>query len=213
MTMVGKAQARRLVFREGVEAQLVPFGYARASSTSWVRDEGEVQHVIAYPSRYGSYRMQWGVVVPEVTSIVFGREGKLGDVAWSLMTDHASAVCHPPAAYSFEFSEESDSAEVARLAAAVAADAQAVAKWLSPIRTRRDLREFLMLNRERQDRRFTIPSSLTLKLFTAAALAVVDGGPEAEELLAEVEKAYGARTDKEAQARLARLRQAAQGIT
>ena len=96
-----------------------------------------------------------------------------------------------------------------RLAVAASADVRAVAEWLSPIRTRRDLREFLMLNRERQDRRFTIPSSLTLKPFTVAALAVVDRDPEAKELLAEVEEAYGARTDKEARERVARLRDAA----
>jgi hypothetical protein len=209
MTTVSKAIARRMVFRDGVEAQLAPLGYARASSTSWVRDEGEVQHVIAYPSRYGTYRMQWGVVVPEVTSIVFGREGKLGDVAWSLMTDDASAVCHPPAAYGLEFSEESDSAEVTRIAEAAAADAQAVAEWLSPIRTRRDLREFLMLNRERQDRRFTIPSSLPLKLFTSAALAVVDGDPASKELLAETERAFAPWTDEQSRAQLVRLREAA----
>jgi hypothetical protein len=153
--------------------------------------------------------MQWGVVVPEVTPIVFGQEGKPGDVAWSLMTDDASAVCHPPAAYSFEFSEESDDAEVAQLAVAASADARAVAEWLSPIRTRRDLREFLLLNRERQDRRFTVPSSLTLKLFTAAALAVVDGDPEAKELLAETEQAFAPWTGEESRARMARLREAA----
>jgi hypothetical protein len=190
----------------------MPLGFTRTKSASWVRDEGEVQHVIAYPSRYGKYRMQWGVVVPGVTQIVFGQVGKPGDVAWSVMTGGASAVCHPPAAYSFEFSGESDDAEVVRLAAAASVDAQAVADWLSPIRTRRDLRDFLMLSRGGQDRRFVIPASLTLKLFTAAALAVVDGDPDATELLAETERAFAPWTDEGSRAQLARLREAASSL-
>jgi hypothetical protein len=210
MTIVGKATARRLVFRDGVEALLAPMGYVKSGSTNWVRNEDEVQHVIAFPSRYGRYRLQWGVVVPEVTPIVFGQEGKPADVAWSLLTGHASVVQQPPAIGGFEFADQADSGEVARIAEAAAADAQAVANWLAPIRTRRDLREFLMLNRDRSDPRgFIVPSSLTLKLFTSAALAVVDGDPASKELLAETERAFAPWTDKQSQAQLVRLRRAA----
>jgi hypothetical protein len=210
MTIVGKVTARRLVFRDGVETLLAPMGYVRSGSTNWVKSERELEHVIPFPSRYGRYLLQWGVVAPEVTPIVFGQAGKRGDVAWSLLTGHASVVQQPPAIGGFELADQADSGEVARIAEAAAADAKAAAEWLSAIRTRRDLREFLMLNRDSNDPRgFIVPSSFILKLFTAAALAVVDRDPASKQLLEETERAFAPWTDKQSQAQLIRLHEAA----
>ena len=62
------------------------------------------------------------------------------------------------------------------IAEALRPDLRVTEERLREFQSRRDVREYLLLNRDRIDRRdFVIPANLPLKLFKASALAILDG--------------------------------------
>ena len=90
---------------------------------------------------------------------------------------------------------------------------EVVAKWMNQFETRADVRTYLLANRDRTDRReFLIPAKLPLKLFTAAALAIVDRDPEGCSLIAEAEAEMAPLKGEITDGRLARLKAAAAGL-
>ena len=71
-----------------------------------------------------------------------------------------------------------------------------------------------MLNRDRKDPRgFIFPVNLPVKVYVAAALAVVDRSPEAHALLDEAATEFARFDDEINNGRLARLRVTAAGLT
>jgi hypothetical protein len=112
----------------------------------------------------------------------------------------------------FELPADDDVAGIARAVAGVAVEMRGVEQHLRRFRTRRQVRDHLLANREPTDRRdFVIPSKLPLKLFTAAALAVIDQDPSAKGLVAEATDALSRYKDKLTSGRLDRLSSALAG--
>ena len=141
-------------------------------------------------SHYGSRNIQWGLVCPEAIPFLWDKPPKFIDVAWSAVTGHPGTVGHPAACGSFLLGDENDPARIDGLAAAVALDMREVEGRMRPFDTRRQLRAYLLENREPTDRRgFVVPANLPLKLYTAAVLAVLDHDPDAVDLVAEAELA------------------------
>jgi hypothetical protein len=169
-----------------VERALPDFG--KAGRLTWVRDTPELQHVIAFLDRRGGYHVQWGIVSPETTPIMWGEEGKSGDVGSAVLSGTPSSIRQPAPGASFRFETANDPAVVDAIAAAVEEELRLTANWMRDLQTRRELRDYLLANRDKKDPRgFVIPTNLPLKLFTAAALAAVDRDPLALELLPDVE--------------------------
>ncbi len=125
------------------------------------------------------------------------------------MSGTPGSIRHPAPGQSWILESANDQVAVSEIVEAVRNDMKIVADRLGEFRTRRDLREYLMLNREPIDmRHFVIPANLPLKLLTAATLAVIDGDNEARELLPEVETHLEPFQGKLSHDRLNRVRRA-----
>ncbi len=192
-----------------MERVLLAAGFARSAALSWTRPTAELRHIIAILGRRGLYDVQWGVASPEVVPILWGRPYRAGDVGDSVMSGTPGTIRHPAACQSFRLGDANDATVVGEVSTRIARDMEVVQKRLTDFGTRRELRTYLMLNRERKDRRdFVIPAAFPLKLLTAAALACVDHDPSTATLVAETESAMSRFTDELSLARLARLRSA-----
>jgi hypothetical protein len=210
---LGRNMALRKILSGGIDPVLVPAGFRPGGRRAWLRQTSELQHVIALESRYGGFGVQWGVVSPEAVPYLWGTPAEEGDVAWSAMTGRPSGVHRPAACEWFRLEEPVPVEEVQRITVGLAADLRRVEEYLRPFSTRRDLRGYLLANRDPKDRRgFVVPMNLPLKLFTAAALAVVDRDQRACGLITETVEALAPFKDDFTRARLDRLRAGAVGL-
>lgn len=194
---------------EGIDALLSPAGFEPHGRSSWVRCTAELQHVIALLARRGTYDVQWGVVSPEAVPYLWGTPPELGDVGGAVMSGTPGTIHHPPARQSFRLDAEGASVDAVDLiAGGLSSDLERVQRRILAFSTRKELRDYLMLNRDAKDRRdFILPANLPLKLFVAAVLALVDEDPAALGLAQEAERAMGRFTDELSVARLQRLRE------
>ncbi len=168
----------------GIEAVLIPAGFEHVGRRQWRRSTEQLEHVIEVLQRRGTYDVQWGVVSPELVWFLWGTEPR-GDVGDAALTGWPSGIKHPSNAQSFRLDGDSDPDAIA---VGLAEDMQVVEAWLRPFQTRADLRGYLLVNRDQNDPRgFVFPKSLSLKLYVAAALAVVDRAPDARDLVTEAE--------------------------
>jgi hypothetical protein len=210
---LSRAAALRRIVSEGIDPVLVPAGFEPRGRQAWVCQMPELQHVIALESRYRTFDVQWGVVSPELVPFLWGTPGKEGDVAWSAMTGRPSGIHRPAACPGFRLDEQVPGEEVQRITAGLSEDLRRVEEYLRAFSTRRELRDYLMANRDPIDRRgFVVPANLPLKLFTAAALAVVDGDPDAPGLVADTEQAMAPFKGEITRARLSRLKAGAERL-
>jgi hypothetical protein len=114
-------------------------------------------------------------------------------------------IRHPARAQSFD--RTTLAADTVSIVAGVREDLGVVESWMRPFRSREAIRDYLLENRDHTDHRaFVIPSKLPLKLFTAAALAVVDRNAAACDLVGEAEVALAPFTGEITSGRLTRLR-------
>lgn len=135
-----------------------------------------------------------------------GHEAPYGDVGFAIVSGTPGTIRHPAPGQSFELDDDNDAERVEAIAVALAQELRVVEQRLRAFRTRREVRDYLMVNRDRKDRRdFVIPANLELKLFTAASLAVIDGDPAACDLVVETEAEMASRRDRLSVARLARI--------
>jgi hypothetical protein len=209
---MSRAAALREI-KQGVEAALRPEGFEPAGQLAWLRRTPELHHVIALLARRGMYDVQWGIVSPEATHYLWGVDPLAGDVGQAIVSGTPSSIQHPAQCQSFRI-EGSVSADAVRaIVAGLSTDLGLVEIRLRSFTTRREVRDYLLLNREPKDRRdFVIPANLPLKLFTAATLAVIDADPGARDLVAETEQAMGRFKDDISSARLERLRAASAAL-
>lgn len=204
---LSRNMALRRILPDGIDAVLAPAGFGPRGRRAWLRQTSELQHVIGLESRYGTFRVQWGVVSPEAVPYLWGTPAKEGDVAWSAMTGSPGDISHPAACQSFRLEDPVPAEEVQRITAGLSADLRRVEEYLRAFTTRRELRDYLLANRDPNDHRgFVIPASLPLKLFTAAVLAVIDRDAEASGLIAEAEQALAPYKDDLTRAQLDRLK-------
>lgn len=210
MATMTAAKARGLLSRTVTEA-VAPLGFKKVRATSWVREEGGLHHVIAVATYLGRRSLQWGVVVPEAVPVVWGREARHGDVAWSVVSGEAADVVETPRSGPFVLPEGAEEQEVRERSEAVAADAVAVASWLGRFATTGDVRDFVLGDpHEGVVRPLVVPGSPTMRLFTGAVLSALRGDPDAPALLARTEAALEPFQDPESRAQLQRLRAVAQ---
>jgi hypothetical protein len=204
---LSRNMALRRILSDGIDAVLAPAGFEPRGRRAWLRQTSELQHVIGLESRYGTFRVQWGVVSPEAVPYLWGTPAKEGDVAWSAMTGSPSDINHPAACQSFHLEDPMSAEEVQRITAGLSADLRRVEEYLRAFTTRRELRDYLLANRDPKDHRgFVVPMNLPLKLFTAAVLAVIDRDAEASGLIAEAEQAMAPYKDDLTRAQLDRLK-------
>jgi hypothetical protein len=136
------------------------------------------------------YDIQWGVVSPEAVPIMWGRDAIPGDVGDAVMSGTPRSIRGLTATKAFRLAELTDEHSITELVTELTADMHAVEHRLREFQTRRDLREYLLQNRDRKDHRdFVIPMNLPLKLIVAAILAVIDCDPELDNLISETEVA------------------------
>lgn len=206
---LSRSRALRRIIRDAVTPNLVPLGFVADGTRSWVRRTSELGQVIALTSRNHSYRVQWGVVSPEASSILYGSWAagvRQFDVAASVMTGSPSGLRQPASCPYFRLDPEVAPAVIDDVIESLPADLVSTADWLEPLQTRQDLRTYLLSNRDDKDRRgFLVPTNLPLKLFTAATLAALDGDPEAARLEVEARAAMAPWTGEATASRLVRL--------
>jgi hypothetical protein len=198
----------------GLRDALSPFGFEPGKGLSWLRDTSELRHVIALVPSRGNHVVQWGVVSSEIVPLLWAEPVDDRGVAASAMTGGSSAIHQPPACPGFSLDAQVARHDIDEFGAALATDALRFEAWVHDFTTRRELRDYLLENRDDSDPRgFLIPSGLPLKLFTAAALAVIDRDPAACALIPEAEQALSIyRGDKATAARIRRLNEAATGL-
>jgi len=199
----------RTIVHDGFEPVLLPAGFVREGTRRWRRRTGELEHVVQVGKRHRSWGVEWGIVSAELVPLVLGIKPR-GDVGDACVFGTPSSIQHPAQADWFWLEEQ----DVDQIVAGVAQDMRIVEPWLRQFQTRSDLREYLMLNRDRQDPRgFTFPVNLPAKVYVAAALAVVDRAPDASALLNEAATELASFDDEINNGRMARLRDAAAGLT
>ncbi len=188
---LSRPQALKRIIRAGVEPVLFAAGFERAGATSWVRHKSELDHMVGLPAYSSSRSIQWGIVCPEAVAFLWDKPPRIIDVAWSVLTGTPGTPGHPAACGPIRLDDENDPEQIEVLAAAVAIDMHEVDERMRPFDTRRQLRSYLLENRDPTDKRgFVVPVSLPLKLYTAAVLAVLDRAPDAADLVTEAEVAW-----------------------
>jgi hypothetical protein len=184
-----QASLRRIV-SEGIEPVLVSAGFERVRKSTWARHRSELVHVVALLSRRESYTVQWGVVSAGAVEFLWGRLPEKVDVGDSVMAGTPGTIRHPAACEFFQLGPENDEARIESVIASIPNDMRVVEARLREFDTRRQLRSYLMENRNPKDGRdFVIPAQLPLKLYTAAVLAAIDRDPDAVSLAEEAETA------------------------
>ena len=129
------------------------------------------------------------------------------------MSGTPGSIRHPAPGQSWTLEPANDMDAVAKIADEVRIDMQVVANRLADFKTRRDVRDYLMLNRDPVDARdFVIPANLPLKLMTAASLALIDRDTAVCDLLPEVESQMEPFQGELSRDRLDRLRLAAEVV-
>lgn len=200
------------LLESGFGAVLAPAGFVPSNDRrTWVRSTGEIEHIIALLSRRSSFDVQWGLACPAVVEIMWGSPHVSFDIGQAIVSGTPSTIRHPAHAQSFDVAAlKADSASIVE---GVRADLEVVEGWMRRFTSRADVRNYLLENRERTDRRaFVIPAKLPLKLLTAAALAVADRDGTACELIKEAEVELAPFKGEISLGRLQRLREAAAGL-
>jgi hypothetical protein len=156
------------------------------------------------------YDVQWGITVSGASELLWGARSDVSDVAQAVMSGTPGSIRHPAPGQSWNLDEAVDVATLSTIVDAVRSDIQVVVDRLSVFKTPRDIRVYLLLNRDPvDDRDFVIPANLPLKLLTAATLAAIDRDRDVCDLMPEVEAQMKNFHDALSQARLNRLRRAA----
>lgn len=207
-TFSQRAALERIVDR-GIESVLIPAGFARSRQLTWCRRESELTHVVALLTRRSTHDLQWGVVCREAVPFLWGREASEADIADAVMSGTPGTIRHPASCQSFRLEADNEAQECDAMVTGVADDMGVVEARLRAFHARRELREYLLLNRDRKDRRdFVVPANLPLKLYTAAVLAVIDQDACARSLAEQAVEELAGYKDDLTEARLARLTEA-----
>jgi hypothetical protein len=202
-----------LIVKEGFEAALLPLGFKPTGRRlTWSRPANELSHVIGLLPNRKRYTIQWSVGCPSAARLLWG-DGDVSDVGYTVMAGVPSNILKPTFGNSFEILEDITAESVHASAAAIASDVAGIAASLDRFQTRHGLWRYLMTNKDPVDHRdFTFPAMFTMKIATAAALALAGGDREGCEFMPEVRIALTKFKDKLARERLARLEDAAQRV-
>lgn len=184
--MTSATSALKVLVAEGLAEPLSPLGYvSNPSRRKWVRETDQLLHLVFLEKMHGLYYLQWGIVCPELVEIIWGMPYQTFDIGHAIVTGTPKTIRFP--SRSGRFSDLDLATAPADLSQRVREDVEVVTAWLEPLASRKALRDYLLLNRERSDPRLLIPASLGLKLIVAAGLALLDGDLAGCELLAEAQ--------------------------
>ena len=195
-----------MVIRDGVAKPLTAAGFERVGQKRrWARPTAELLHIVVVGYRHGSYDVEFLLGCPPASVILTGAEpAEPSDPEFALALGAAYDLRRPARLSGFRLRDGMGDDEVAKLAENAREDAAAIAAWLGRFQTRADLRRHLV---ETRGTGFAWPTGdMGLVDLTAAALAVLDHSPDADELVETVATAFARWPDDE---RVRRLRAAA----
>jgi hypothetical protein len=194
--------------RDHVGHALTAGGFARhARKLMWSRQRGEVQHAVALLRRRGSVLIQWAVIVPEATPLIWGVPHPPDDIGYHVLTGSPGDIQHPAAASSFDTSELKSAARYAAIAEGVREDIRLMDEFMARFETRSDVRE-LLLEAARVGVRGFSRSMKGLLVMNAAVLAILDRDPSRYELVEQAVEGLQRFPGSVAEGRIARLRAA-----
>jgi hypothetical protein len=183
----------------GVEGPLGVAGFSRVRKRlTWIRETDQLVHIVNVWTRWGKYYMiQWGIRCEPVTTILWGQQRDLYDVAYSAITSRAGGD-----GGTWEVDDDTTDDAVAAMADVTARTLRDLATWLAGFQTRQDCLAWLRTDVEQPHA--VVPSG-SLRLFTAAAFAAADGDPVACALAEEVQRSGQARPGNQTRERVSRL--------
>ncbi len=170
---------------------LLPAGFERAGTATWVRHRSELDHVVALVAHYDSRIIQWGMVVRDAADFVWGKPPKGIDVGDSIVTGHPGTTGHPPACGLFQLGQENDPAGVNEIAGKVAIDMRGIEAKFQSLSTRRELRSYMLEDTSPSDPRFIVPSSPALKAYVVRSWQPSTTIPKLGVLLCRLKRVYG----------------------
>lgn len=163
--MTVQSNGLRQVLDAGFGTPLKPLGFAPSRDRqTWMRETGELCHLVGLWKRRESFTVQWGIVCPELVDVMWAFPYKPFDVGQSIVTGTPSSIRHPARRQLFRAAALETTEAVAEVAADIAEDMAVVAGWMEPLRTRQALRDYLLANRDATDRRaFVAPANPSLE--------------------------------------------------
>jgi hypothetical protein len=177
----------RLPYRflsDAMDGPLSPFGFARVDRRQvWMRSVGDLAHAVSLEWSRGSWGVRWDVVHPSVGELLHGKHIEPHDVAYSgFITGWAQPSLGPDVIAHFKPADVQDNN--ASLMDGVGRGAAQVAGWTNDFATARSIIEYLIQDPGQKlvDPRVVIPVNWPLRLYTAAALAVVEGESDGTDL-------------------------------
>lgn len=191
------------LINQAINAPLSGMGFSRVGRRNvWMREGRGIDHAVSLEYSHGSWKVRWDVVQPAVGAILHGTLAAAADVAYSgIVTGLAQPALRPGVVATFA---EADFLHPGLIGGVKLAALQ-VAEWLDDFGDSRDVILYLVQDFEGRDRGVIVPFHRPLRLFTAAALAAVDGAPDAADLAAEAAEAIGQPRDRIIDERMKRL--------
>jgi len=175
-----------------------------------VRGVGGIEHIVAVLGRGRFHDLQWGIGCLPAARIIWGEQAGPCDVGYSVVTGTPGGIRRPAPGQTWTVDSEITGEGVELLVRAVSEEVRVMIDFLSRFAGRRDVWTYILGTRDSTEpSAFTIPGTWPLRILTAAALAAVDGDPEARELIPEAEAAWAKFTDEMNRQRLKRLAEAA----
>jgi hypothetical protein len=209
MTQLSRTDELAEILKKGITPVLEPAGFERVrQGLTWMRPRQGIFHLVNVSPRRGICDVFWGLVDPGSILPLYGVAARNDDFSLSVVQGTAATISHSARASWFDL-EDPDRPSVDDLSANLQHDMRIILPYLARFETRRDIRSYLLENRDEKDPRteFIVPPSLGLKLLTAAALALADEDPAACDLIGEADARFLARGQRDP--RVSRLRELA----
>lgn len=197
---VTRTTALRRIRQRVFDEALRPVGFEQRTATIWVRSESELEHEIAYGTRWGGrYDLEWGVNSPEGGPILWGTPRTPNAPGFGVIRGTVASVIDPPAIRSLDLDEQVRTTEIERVIPLLIRDVRAVETALRPFTTRRDVRAWAGHVADRQPppgfvKSLVFPSNERGAMAVIAIMAVLDCDADAAEVVARYDETSDARS-------------------
>lgn len=171
------------LLREAIDEPLRPFGFSQVGRRQvWMRQATGLDHAVSLESGRGGWSVRWDIVHPGVGELLHGRRAQPADVRYTgFIVGTARSSLRPGVIAHFGRDDLQDGVALSR---GLALAAVQVAEWTADFTAVQEVIAYLTQRpgQKLRDPRVTIPGNWPFRLFTAAALAVVSGYPDAQGL-------------------------------